>query len=102
MCVQVGEDKEVGIVKGDITKENKQMSLAHLTNPDLILKGDVATALAWAGGQDIERECQDNVNLLKQPNANNNPNNRGKIGCQSILLIWSPLTILVLMRLKNA
>ncbi len=68
MCVQVGEDKEVEIVKGDITKETTDV-IAHLTNPDLILKGDVATALAWAGGQDIERECQDNVNLLSNPNA---------------------------------
>ena len=68
MCVQVGEDKEVEIVKGDITKETTDV-IAHLTSPDLILKGDVATTLAWAGGEDIKRECQDNVKSTKQPNA---------------------------------
>jgi O-acetyl-ADP-ribose deacetylase (regulator of RNase III) len=60
MCVQVGEDKEVEIVKGDITKETTDV-IAHLTNPGMSLQSGVAMALARAGGQDIERECQDNV-----------------------------------------
>ena len=68
MCVQVGDDKEVEIVKGDITKETTDV-IAHLTNPGLTLQGGVAKALAKAGGQDIERECQDNVKSTKLSNA---------------------------------
>ena len=68
MYVQVGDDKEVEIVKGDITKETTDV-IAHLTNPGLILEGGVAKALAKAGGQDIERECQDNVKSTKLSNA---------------------------------
>ena len=58
MCIQVQKtDKEIEIVKGDITKEATDM-IAHLTNPGLSLKGAVAMALRSIGGQDIERECQ--------------------------------------------
>ena len=64
MCVQVGEDKEVEIVKGDITKETTDV-IAHLSNPDLTLGGGVARALANAGGQDIQRECKDIVESTK-------------------------------------
>ena len=64
MCIQVGEDKEVEIAKGDITKETTDV-IAHLTNPDMSLHGGVAMALTRAGGQDIQRECQDKVDSTK-------------------------------------
>jgi O-acetyl-ADP-ribose deacetylase (regulator of RNase III) len=64
LCIQVGEDKDVEIVKGDITKETTDV-IAHLTNPGMSLQSGVAMALTRAGGQDIERECQDNVDSTK-------------------------------------
>lgn len=57
MCIQVGEDKKVEIVKGDITKETTDV-IAHLTNPDLFMASGVATAIVSSGGQEIERECK--------------------------------------------
>jgi O-acetyl-ADP-ribose deacetylase (regulator of RNase III) len=58
MCIQVGDDKEIEIVKSDITKETTHV-IAHLTNPLLFMGSGVATALAKAGGQEIERACED-------------------------------------------
>ena len=57
MCIQVGEDKEVEIVKSDITKETTDV-ISHLTNPSLYMGSGVAKALARAGGREIERECE--------------------------------------------
>ena len=64
MCVKIGEDKEIEIVKGDITKETTDV-IAHLTNPSLILNSGVGKALARAGGQEIKRECQVIANAAK-------------------------------------
>ena len=57
MCLQVGEDREIEIVKSDITKERTEV-IVHLTNRSLFMGSGVATALAKAGGQEIQRECE--------------------------------------------
>lgn len=64
LCVEVGNGKQVEIVKGDITKETTDV-IAHLTNPGLVLFGGVGSALSQAGGQDIERECKEKVQSFK-------------------------------------
>ena len=58
MCVQIGENKEIEIVKGDITKETTNV-IAHFTNQSLTLSNIVGKALSRAGGREIQRECQD-------------------------------------------
>jgi O-acetyl-ADP-ribose deacetylase (regulator of RNase III) len=63
-CVRIGKDKEIEIAKGDITKETTDV-IAHLTNPELIMNGGVAKALARAGGQKIIRECKVISNSVK-------------------------------------
>ncbi|CAB4030401.1 poly [ADP-ribose] polymerase 14-like [Paramuricea clavata] len=65
MCIEVGDNKKVEIVKGDITKETTDV-IAHLTNPSLIMGSGVATALARAGGQEIERECKKETNSSRR------------------------------------
>ena len=62
--IEVGDDKAVEIVKGDITKESTDV-IAHLTNPGLSMQGGVGSALARSGGKDIERECEDEVSAVK-------------------------------------
>ena len=58
MCIQVGDERKVEILKGDITKETTDV-IAHLTNPNLFMGSGVATALVNLGGQSIQRECED-------------------------------------------
>lgn len=64
LCMQVGDNKEIAIVKGDITKETTDV-VAHLTNPSLIMKSGVAMVLARAGGEEIERQCAEKVDSRK-------------------------------------
>ncbi|XP_028392654.1 protein mono-ADP-ribosyltransferase PARP14-like [Dendronephthya gigantea] len=64
LYMQVGDDKEIAIVKGDITKEKTDV-VAHLTNPSLIMKSGVAMVLARAGGKEIERQCKEKIDSGK-------------------------------------
>ena len=58
MSIQVGDDKKVEIVKGDITKETTDV-IAHLSNPDLFMGNAVAKAIVNSGGHEIKQECED-------------------------------------------
>ena len=64
MCIQVGDDKKVEIVKGDITKETTDV-IAHLSNPDLYMGSAVATAIVRSGGHEIKQECNDELKSRK-------------------------------------
>ncbi|XP_046849875.1 protein mono-ADP-ribosyltransferase PARP15-like [Xenia sp. Carnegie-2017] len=57
MSIKVCDDKEIYIVKGDITKETSDV-IAHVTNPHLVMGSGVARALSKAGGREIERACE--------------------------------------------
>lgn len=57
MSIKVCDDKEIYIVKGDITKETSDV-IAHVTNPHLVMGTGVARALSKAGGREIERACE--------------------------------------------
>ena len=64
MCIEVGEKKKVEIVKGDITKEETDV-IAHLSNPKLFMGSGVGTALMKAGGNVIQRQCEDEADSIQ-------------------------------------
>ena len=89
MCIQVGDDKKVEIVKGDITKETTDV-IAHLTNPDLFMGSGVATAIINSGGQEIERECKDLSKSRKPQVATTVLTSAGKLDVKYIAHMVAP------------
>lgn len=64
LFIQVGDDKTIEIVQGDITKETTNV-IAHLSNPDLFMGSSVGTAILKAGGQQIQQECKSKLRSQK-------------------------------------
>ena len=89
MCIQVGDDKKVEIVKGNMKKETTDV-IARLSNPDLFMGSGVATAIINSGGQEIERECKDISKSCKPQVATTVLTSAGKLDVKYIAHMVAP------------